>query len=55
VKRRGPQEAGAGASVAPELTGCELDARRAERLRTVALLKEGRLPLRVLEVVRFSL
>jgi hypothetical protein len=39
-----------GAGVSPELTGCELDARRAERLRTVGILKQGRAPLQVIEV-----
>jgi Fe-S-cluster containining protein len=34
----------------PEVAGHELDARRADRLKTVAVLKKGRTPLTVIEV-----
>jgi Fe-S-cluster containining protein len=38
------------ADLSPELHGLELDAHRAQRLRTAEILKTGRLPLHVLQI-----
>src|SRR5262249_33877694 len=48
--KRGNSRAAPGLGLPEGMSGLELDARRSERLATVALLKTGRTPLTVIEV-----